>query len=131
MFLLFGDHASNLGDTTDKEADFAGAFSLAQEYLAHRGRLGHLYFLWTDKKFLDAFDTCHCFIDEAVGKALAASTEKQQQKQRDAVDEDEGNYVFIDALVQRTRDTIVLRNQYLNIFLAGRDTTGCCLAWTT
>lgn len=130
MFLLFGDHASNLGNTTDKEADFAEAFNLAQEYLAHRGRLGHLYFLYTDKKFRDACGTCHRFIDEAVGKALAASTEKQQRQQREAVNEDDGNYVFIDALVQRTRDPIVLRDQCLNILLAGRDTTGCCLTWT-
>jgi cytochrome P450 len=39
-------------------------------------------------------------------------------------------YVFIDALVRETRDKKALRDQCLNVLLAGRDTTACCLTWT-
>jgi cytochrome P450 len=37
---------------------------------------------------------------------------------------------FLDALIQETRDPKVLRDQLLNVLLAGRDTTACCLTWT-
>ncbi|KAI8625465.1 cytochrome P450 [Xylariaceae sp. FL1651] len=125
MFLLFGEHAYNLKEVTEKESDFASAFNLAQDYLANRGRLGHLYWLFNDKKFHDACKTCHEFIDETVAKALDTS----EGKNRRSRDED-GNYIFIDALVEQTRDRTVLRDQCLNVLLAGRDTTGCCLSWT-
>ena len=38
--------------------------------------------------------------------------------------------MFIDALIQETRDKKELRDQCLNVLLAGRDTTACCLTWT-
>ncbi|KAF2963475.1 hypothetical protein GQX73_g10098 [Xylaria multiplex] len=125
MFLLFGEYAYDLEGVTEHESSFASAFNLAQEYLAHRGRLGHMYWLFNGKPFRDACKICHDFIDTAVAKALAASEGKSQNSQ-----EEEGNYIFIDALVQQTRDPIVLRDQCLNVLLAGRDTTGCCLSWT-
>jgi cytochrome P450 len=58
---------------------------------------------------------------------LEASAKGQRQAE-DA--EDDGNYVFVEALVQQTRDPRVLRDQCLNVLLAGRDTTACCLSWT-
>ncbi|CAJ2507307.1 Uu.00g084930.m01.CDS01 [Anthostomella pinea] len=124
MFLLFSKHAYNLGEVTEKESTFAGAFNLAQDYLAHRGRLGDMYWLFNDKKFHDACKICHDFIDATVGKALEAGKGNIDN------DDDEGNYVFIDALVQQTRNPTILRDQRLNVLLAGRDTTGCCLSWT-
>ncbi|KAI0399301.1 cytochrome P450 [Xylaria palmicola] len=126
MFLLFGEYAYDLNGVTEQESTFANAFNLGQDYLAHRGRLGHMYWLFSGKKFRDACRTCHTFIDEVVGKALRASEDKGQHREADS----EGNYIFIDALVQQTQDPIVLRDQCLNILLAGRDTTGCCLSWT-
>ncbi|KAI1310867.1 cytochrome P450 [Xylaria venustula] len=125
MFLLFGEHAYGLKEVTEQESAFANAFNLGQEYLSHRGRLGHFYWLFSGKKFNDACKTCHDFIDETIAKAFKASEEKAQTDQAG-----ESNYIFIDALAQQTRDPIVLRDQCLNILLAGRDTTACCLSWT-
>ncbi|KAI0866205.1 cytochrome P450 [Xylaria cubensis] len=127
MFLLFGKYAYDLNGVTEQESTFAEAFNLAQDYLAHRGRLGHMYWLFSGKKFNDACKTCHSFIDEAVGMALKAS-EGESNSQHNQFD-DEGSYIFIDALVQQTRNPIVLRDQCLNILLAGRDSTACCLTW--
>lgn len=124
MFLLFGERANGLKGVTEKESTFANAFNLAQDYLSHRGRLGHMYWLFNNKEFRDACKICHDFIDEAVGQALEASKSKLCE------DEDENNYIFIDALVRQTQNQITLRDQCLNILLAGRDTTGCCLSWT-
>lgn len=123
MFLLFGDavEAMDWGKVAGQETRFASAFNTGQDYLASRGRLGDLYWLINDKTFREACKTCHQFVDEAVAKAL------QEGEKRD---EDEDSYVFIKALVQQTRDPQILRDQCLNVLLAGRDTTGCCLTWS-
>ncbi|KAG9250648.1 cytochrome P450 [Emericellopsis atlantica] len=124
MFLLFGDavEAMDWGKVVGQESRFSAAFSLGQDYLASRGRLNGLYWLVNDKKFREACRVCHEFVDGAVADALEDSDKKRAEK--------EESYVFIKALLQQTRDPKVLRDQCLNVLLAGRDTTGCCMAWS-
>lgn len=128
MFLLFGETVSAVdwGEVAGQESTFAQAFNLAQDYLAHRGRLGQFYWLLNDKAFREACKRCHRFVDEAVEKALLTSDKIHEDKAA----EQRSNYVFIDALAQQTQDRKVLRDQCFNVLLAGRDTTGCCLTWT-
>jgi len=83
--------------------------------------LGDLYWLIGGKEFTKHCSTVHQFIDEAVQEALS----KEYQD-----DKDEDVHSFLDALIQETRDPRVLRDQLLNVMLAGRDTTACCLTWT-
>ena len=125
LFLLFGDAVDTMdwGKVAGQESRFAAAFNLGQDYLASRGRLGDLYWLINDNKFREACRICHQFVDEAVAKAL-------NESKIDEADEDDEGYVFIKALVKQTRDPQVLRDQCLNVLLAGRDTTGCCLSWS-
>lgn len=124
LFLLFGQHVSamNTEAIPDRENEFAEAFNLGQEYLAQRGRLGKFYWLLSGQKFRKACSTCHEFVDDAVQKALDSATRNVEDQKKP--------YVFIDALVKETRDPKVLRDQCMNILLAGRDTTACCLTWT-
>lgn len=128
MFLLFGDAVSKLdwGQVAGQQSAFAQAFTLAQDYLAHRGRLGPFYWLLNDRAFRNACKTCHRVVDQAIEKALEVN---------DVTDgHEEGrsgkNYVFLSALAEQTQDRKVLRDQCFNVLLAGRDTTGCCLTWT-
>ncbi|KAL1896320.1 hypothetical protein Sste5346_004704 [Sporothrix stenoceras] len=124
LFLLFGEKVGSAADwrgVKDQESAFSRAFKTAQDYLAHRGRLGSYYWLLNDKAFREACRTCHQFVDEAVDKALRSIEDEKR---------DSSSYVLIDALAQKTQDRNVLRDQTLNVLLAGRDTTGCCLAWT-
>lgn len=128
MFLLFGDSVLDLdwGKVAGQESSFAQAFNLAQDYLAHRGRLGQFYWLLNDRTFRDACKRCHQFVDEAVDKALRASGKRQEKDGEEL----RSNYSFIDALAEQTQDREVLRDQCFNVLLAGRDTTGCCLSWS-
>ena len=121
MFLLFGQMQNDAAASGD--AKFAEAFNLAQDYLARRGRLGDLYWLIGGQKFRDACRTVHQFVDSIVDKALQASNAAAGGSHI------KSNYVFVDALIQETKDPVVLRSQLLNILLAGRDTTACCLSW--
>jgi cytochrome P450 len=122
-FLLFGKSMNSLqqASTSAREAEFSEAFRISQDFLFRRGRLGDLYWLIGGKEFRRQCEIVHRFIDEAVQEAL--SVEYQDGKVEDV-------HSFLDALVRETRDPRVLRDQLLNIMLAGRDTTACCLTWT-
>ena len=106
---------------TAREIEFSEAFRVSQHYLFRRGRLGDAYWLIGGKEFRRQCSIVHRFIDEAVQEAL--SVDHQHQKPEDV-------HSFLDALIQETRDPRVLRDQLLNVMLAGRDTTACCLTWT-
>lgn len=125
-FLLFGKSMSalNAKNVADQESEFAKAFNLGQEYLSHRGRLGEFYWLMSDRAFRNACKVCHRFVDQAIKEAL------EDSKKPTPKTNDQKEYIFIDALIQETQDPKVLRDQCLNILLAGRDTTACCLSWT-
>lgn len=99
-YLLFGKSMSALSsdDVASQESEFANAFNLGQDYLAHRGRLGELYWLLNDKKFRNACKTCHRFVDEAVRIALEDSKERTEEFR------DKNNYIFINALIQEAQD---------------------------
>lgn len=124
LFLLFGQHLPSLKSEgiAGHELEFAEAFNLGQDYLAQRGRLGDLYWLLGGSKFRKACKVCHDFVDSAVKKAIDCPVTNGDSKTE--------SYVFIDALVKESSDPKVLRDQCLNILLAGRDTTACCLTWT-
>jgi cytochrome P450 len=126
-FLLFGETMSSLAsnEVAGQESQFSKAFNLGQEYLSHRGRLGPFYYLCNPPEFKKACKTSHAFVDAAVQRALDASEKKDGDPS-----ESTKQYVFIDALVLETRDKKALRDQCLNVLLAGRDTTACCLVWT-
>jgi cytochrome P450 len=126
-FLLFGKSLNSLqatpaqGQADSREARFSEAFRGSQDMLFRRSRLGDMYWLISSKKFRRDCATVHQFVDEAVQEALSAET--QDGKIADY-------HSFLDALIQETRDPKVLRDQLLNVLLAGRDTTACCLTWT-
>ena len=126
--LLFGRSLDTLtkGSVDHAEASFAEAFTVAQDFLAKRGRLGELYWLIGGRKFRDACKQVHTFVDSMIADALQARTVRLSGK-RAAIELD---YVFLDALIEETQDPVALRSTCLNILLAGRDTTACCLSWT-
>jgi cytochrome P450 len=128
-FLLFGETMSSLesDEIAGQESEFAKAFNVGQDYLSHRGRLGEFYWLANTPEFRRACRTSHRFVDQAVQRALdVADASKHKAK----TGEEKKRYVFIDALIEETRDKKELRDQCLNVLLAGRDTTACCLTWT-
>ncbi|KAM0794362.1 cytochrome P450 [Usnea florida] len=136
FFLLTLDvtTAAVLGASTNSLQDqggklglaFANAFDTGQHYLAVRGRLGDLYWLFGGKKFRAACDFVHSFVDNIVREAL----EKKGILEPSGLEDEREDYLFIDALIARTRDPVIIRDQLVNVLLAGRDTTACLLSWT-
>ncbi|KAJ5502300.1 Cytochrome P450 E-class CYP52 [Penicillium fimorum] len=126
---LFGESVeSQLGalNGLDRPEDsFATYFDKSQWVCAQRLRLEKLSFLVENKETRFSDKQVHSFVDRVVSKALAAP-----QFEKKASPNEKTPYIFLEALLEVTRDPIELRSQLLNILLAGRDTTASLLSWT-
>jgi cytochrome P450 len=127
---LFGQSVHSLSSAEDSEqAKFGKDFDFAQSYLGIRSRLGKLVFLHRNKKFYQACRNVHAFVDDIVQKELDKTQPGDTEKWIDGNGES-GRYVFLTELVKSTRDPKRLRDELLNILLAGRDTTASLLSNT-
>ena len=127
---LFGESVGSLSSEVDSEQlRFATAFDLAQNKISGRNRLGWLLFLSRDHEFDQACKTVHEFVDKIVYRALERVQILDAEKTIDDKSQ-EDRYVFLTELVRATKDPIRLRDELLNIFLAGRDTTASLLSHT-
>jgi cytochrome P450 len=118
------DYTSSRGPMAVNEKDFATSFDKAQGTIATATRLGEGYWLVYDKTFKEHCNRCHTFIDHYV--QLALSKEKGSTQKTSSGKE---KYVFLDALVESTRDPVELRSHMISILLAGRDTTASLLSY--
>jgi cytochrome P450 len=100
---------------------FADAFGLAQDYLASRSRAQGLYWLVNPKEFQEANAKVHEVVDHYVNLALESKRNPEKG---------DGRYIFLQALAADTDDPKMLRDNMLNILLAGRDTTASLLSST-
>ncbi|KAK9323804.1 cytochrome P450 [Lipomyces orientalis] len=105
---------------------FTYAFNYCQEVLAVRAILRSFCWLLNPREFRNTTAIAHKFVDYYVHKALDAY-HRGAAKMEEVTS---GRYVFLYSLVEETQDPKVLRDQALNILLAGRDTTAGLLSWT-
>ena len=131
---LFGESVNSLVSTsytssgvpvksTKSQMGFEAAFNTSQDYLAARSRAQSFYWLINPKEFRDANRICHQLVDYYVKIALDPSTTKDVK-----ASQDRERYIFLEALAKDTKDPKMLRDQMLNILLAGRDTTASLLS---
>ncbi|EAW13417.1 cytochrome P450 [Aspergillus clavatus NRRL 1] len=131
---LFGESVGSLHGGTDtgllgKSAvgnaqGFAEAFNTAQEYLLTRSRALDFYWMVNPKEFRDANKRVHEVVDHYVQLALESRRNPEKKKQSG------GRYIFAEALAAENDNPKVLRDNMLNILLAGRDTTASLLSST-
>lgn len=108
--------------------NFGKAFDIAQDGLMKRAQAQKLYFLINSKKFRDACNMCKDLTEyyvkasiERVNSSKAAETSIDQENQE--------KYIFLDELAKATTDVNVLRDQALNLLIAGRDTVASLMSW--
>lgn len=129
---LFGESVGCMSPTTtgvlEKSAvrnaqGFAEAFNTAQDYLAARSRAQSLYWVVNPKEFREANNRVHEVVDHYVNLAL----ETKRNPNRKPAD---GRYIFLEALAAESDNPKMLRDNMMNILLAGRDTTASLLSST-
>ena len=80
-----------------------------------------VYWLIGGKEFKEACKKVNCFADQIIDRNLSM-LQKDGESGKD--------YVFLQALAQKSLDREAIRGQIVNIIAAGRDTTACLLSWT-
>ncbi|OJJ06777.1 hypothetical protein ASPVEDRAFT_46128 [Aspergillus versicolor CBS 583.65] len=124
---LFGESVGAMegGSVLEKSSvgnaqGFADAFNTALEYLNKRSMA--LIFYWTinPKEYRDANRRVHEVVDYYVHQAIEAKRHPEKKEP--------GRYIFAEALAQDNDDPKLLRDNMLNILLAGRDTTASLLS---
>jgi cytochrome P450 len=123
--------------------DFGTAFDTALDYVALRLKLGKLWFLADSPRFRLACYKVRVFADNYIRDAAAhAEAAKTKRGNKDVssdtsniIDDveafDDRKYGLISELVDSYPDKVALRNQVLQLLVAGRDTTAATLAWGT
>jgi cytochrome P450 len=92
--------------------------------------LGKLAVLTPNRTFQWHVRRVHDFIDGYVHKALAGhneTTRDHNESHDEPAQKKKQPYVFLQALVQDTQDPKWIRDELLNILIAGRDTTTASL----
>ena len=119
--LIFGQPIDSLG--TQKDKTFATSFSHASFVSAVRMRLVDFYWTYRPRSYQRACRYIKEYADEIVQRALEnSSTTPSEQSPED--------YGFIQELYAELQNPTLVRDQLVNILLAGRDTTACLLSWT-
>lgn len=97
--------------------NFDGAFEQVLSLLSVRMRLRSLYWLYGNKGLRDCMSVLNAFVDDAIQAAEAD------------VDAKRSKYDFLNALRERCKDQAEVREQFLGMLAAGRDTTASLMSW--
>ncbi|KAH7138997.1 cytochrome P450 [Dendryphion nanum] len=134
---LFNHSTSSLrmvgqDEENNEDAIFARAFNYAQADALTKMRIGSFFDrLRQNKEGKDAIKICHAYVDKWVDEAIRyRSTKDAELKASGQSDSDakEERYVFIHELAKQTKDKVRIRNELINVLLAGRDTTASLLS---
>ncbi|KAI9044289.1 putative cytochrome P450 alkane hydroxylase [Aspergillus affinis] len=127
---LFGESVGSMHSSADagllekssvgNAQGFAEAFNTSQDYLTARSRAVGFYWMVNPKEFQDSVKRVHEVVDHYVRLAIESKNHPEKKEQ--------GRYIFAEALAEDNDDPKVLRDNMLNILLAGRDTTASLLS---
>lgn len=126
--LLFGRSVYSLRAGVDQAAEnkeFAQSFDVAQEGLAKRFRLAPFHFLYSPPAFRKACRNVHRFVEQYIRECGIVPGRMISEDSKSPA----GSW-FIDQIAAESQTETEVRDQLLNILLAGRDTTACCLSWS-
>lgn len=120
-------------DTPFDSLEFIKAFNESLAGVGRRRRAGMLRFRYMfDKKWKEAYEKVHAFVDDRVQKALEETAQEKMSSASNTVPSTEHvqaqRYVLLQEMAKEIRDPTELRFQILNVFLPARDTTSIAVA---
>lgn len=122
---MFGESIFSLPHPEAFGGDLTEACRIGQLGVERRFRLG-IFAEWVPQRdFFKAVKKVHTYMEAHVDRALQQRRSQTKNEKNDTADT--GRYVFLNELAKLTDDRLVLRDQLLGIFLAGRDTTAALL----
>ncbi|CAG5144209.1 uncharacterized protein ALTATR162_LOCUS1501 [Alternaria atra] len=112
-------------DANNEDLIFSKSFNFAQEDITIRTRYGIFDRFRKNEEGKKAIEICHAYIDKFVADALQFRQELDTEKGAGSKDE---KYYFIQEVAKQTTDQKRIREELINILLAGRDTTASLLS---
>lgn len=131
---LFGNcvHSLKQARAGEKsEESFAEAFNASQKFVWLRFRLGPLSKIYRSKKEDEYNRICHSVVDRFVDDAVSYRDAHLAEKDVEVGDKEKvkkEKYTFLQGLARQTSDRRRIRDELMNIMLAGRDTTASLLS---
>ncbi|KAL8651660.1 MAG: hypothetical protein Q9210_003129 [Variospora velana] len=119
---LLGRSVGSLGNAGSQ---FAHAFAQVQRSQHIRMRAGPLSHVFPLRKFRKGLRTMDAFIEPFVQDALLNTPEELDEKEARS----SGDTTWLHSVARFTRDRQVIRDQIVNVLLAGRDTTAGTLSF--
>jgi cytochrome P450 len=119
--LIFGEPIGSLED--EDQDTFANCFDYASFICAIRLRLADFHWAYTPTKFTKACGIVKQYANHFVKQALKDREDNGEKA-------DSGRYAFILDLYKELQDPALVRDQLVNVLIAGRDTTACLMSWT-
>jgi cytochrome P450 len=124
---LFGQSVGAQGAGHESEADrFQRAFDFAQHQMPDRNRLGVMNLFIPNAKFKAACKVVHAWADRYVEQWLCNRDSNETRKSTG----ENSKYVCLEQIADQVKDPRQLRDEILNVLLAGRDTTAGLLSNT-
>ncbi|KAB8272177.1 cytochrome P450 [Aspergillus minisclerotigenes] len=125
----FGHSVHNLRKSqargNDADHEVAEAFNYSMQALALRSKLGLLRVFHRDRKATRSYKICHQFVEGLVHHAVMVP--EKVGDNRDSPQR-KGQYLVLHELVRQTKDRIRVRDELINVLIAGRDTTAGLLS---
>ncbi|CAF9919516.1 MAG: hypothetical protein HETSPECPRED_004023 [Heterodermia speciosa] len=118
--LIFGQPIKDYASETQHA--FARSFDHASLISATRIRLADFFWAYTPSKYTESCKTVKEYATGFVEQAMQSTDEDTSKP--------ETKYAFIRDLYNEYKDPILVRDQLVNVLIAGRDTTAALLSWT-
>ncbi|KAG9184906.1 unspecific monooxygenase [Alternaria panax] len=112
-------------DANNEDLIFSKSFNFAQEDITIRSRFGVFDRFRKNVEGKKAIEICHAYVDRFVDDALHFRQELDAEKGAGSKDD---KYYFIQEVAKQTTDQKRIREELINILLAGRDTTASLLS---
>ena len=107
----------------DNKNDFAGSFDYASKISSMRMRLVDFYWAYSPSRYITTCRNVKQYADGFVKRAIGESDKAERIV-------GQNRYAFVEDLYHELKDPVLVRDQLVNVLLAGRDTTACLLSWT-
>lgn len=115
--LLFGESADSLREGSVDA--FGTSFDEASWITAVRVRMVDYYWMYSPPRYSRACNQVKQYANQYVNKALNQTDDASSDR-----------YAFVRSLYNDLHNRDLVRDQLINVLLAGRDTTACLLSWT-
>lgn len=115
--------STNILSQNSKHEDVLEALDAAKVWIDRRGALAKFYWLLNTKEFRENCSVIHKWVDEVVEDCLAQNHGKEPDTEKAP------RFNLLHEISQISRNPQELRNEALNVLMAGRDTSACFLSW--